>query len=104
MVNTGSRLKPRANPRPALLHRVFMPMYSLNALTELLSDHFSPSASICRHAGLMLSDPKHVISVAVAAIALNPRSPHKTDGQPCQPAFQPIPLYATVATTSHAAD
>lgn len=76
----------------------------VDTIQTLLSDHFSTPASICRHADTTLPEAKRVISVAAAAIDLNARTLYVTDGPPCQSAFQAVPLYAPVATTSHAAD
>jgi isopenicillin-N N-acyltransferase-like protein len=76
----------------------------VDTVHTLLSDHFSSPASICRHADTTLPEPKRVISVTATAIDLNTRTLYITDGPPCQSDFQAVPLHATVATTSHAAD
>jgi len=76
----------------------------VDTIQALLSDHFSAPASICRHADVTLPEPKRVISVAATAIDLNARVLYVTDGPPCQSAFQAVPLYASMATTRHAAD
>jgi isopenicillin-N N-acyltransferase-like protein len=70
----------------------------IDSIHDLLSDHFSAPASICRHPDPTLPEPKRVISVAAAAIDLNTRTLYVTDGPPCQSDFQAVPLHAAVAT------
>ena len=74
----------------------------IDAIHHWLSDHFSNPASICRHPDMTLPEPKRVISVAAAAIDLNTRTMYVTDGQPCQSAFQTVPLHATAMTSQFA--
>jgi len=73
---------------------------SLDTIQAALSDHFSAPASICRHPDTTLPEAKRVISVAAIALDLNTRTMYVTDGQPCQSAFQAVPLYATVASSN----
>ena len=75
----------------------------IDTIHNLLSDHFSRPASICRHPDMTLPEPKRVISVTAAAIDLNARTIYVTDGPPCQSAFQAIPLHATTSTKSNPA-
>jgi isopenicillin-N N-acyltransferase-like protein len=70
----------------------------IDTIHNLLSDHFSAPASICRHPDPTLPEPKRVISVAAAAIDLSTRTLYVTDGPPCQSDFQTVPLHANVAT------
>jgi isopenicillin-N N-acyltransferase-like protein len=74
----------------------------IDAIRTALSDHFSAPAAICRHPDTTLPEAKRVISVAAIAIDLNARTLYVTDGQPCQSAFQAVPLHAN-AVTSHVA-
>jgi isopenicillin-N N-acyltransferase-like protein len=71
----------------------------IDAIRTALSDHFSAPAAICRHPDTTLPEAKRVISVAAIAIDLNTRTLYVTDGQPCQSAFQAVPLHANVATS-----
>jgi isopenicillin-N N-acyltransferase-like protein len=71
----------------------------IDTIHNLLSDHFSAPASICRHPDMTLPEPKRVISVAAAAIDLNARTLYVTDGPPCQSHFQAVPLHAPVMTS-----
>ncbi len=70
----------------------------IDTIHNLLSDHFSAPASICRHPDMTLPDPKRVVSVTAAAIDLNARTLYVTDGSPCQSNFQAVPLHVSVAT------
>jgi len=69
----------------------------INTIHNLLSDHFSAPASICRHQDMSLPEPKRVITVTAAAIDLNARTLYVTDGPPCQSHFQTVPLHQAVA-------
>jgi isopenicillin-N N-acyltransferase like protein len=71
---------------------------AVDTIHNLLSDHFSAPASICRHPDPTLPEPKRVITVASAAIDLNTRTLYVTDGPPCQSAFQTVSLHAPVVT------
>ena len=70
----------------------------IETIHNLLSDHFSAPASICRHPDMTLPEPKRVVSVTAAAIDLNARTLYVTDGPPCQSNFQAVPLHVSVAT------
>jgi isopenicillin-N N-acyltransferase like protein len=70
----------------------------IDTIHNLLSDHFSSPASICRHPDTTLPEPKRVVSVTAAAIDLNARTLYVTDGPPCQANFQAVPLHVSVAT------
>ncbi len=74
----------------------------IDIIHAALSDHFSAPPAICRHPDMTLPEAKRAISVTATAIDLNTRTLYVTDGQPCQSAFQAVPLYAAVAT-SHVA-
>ena len=87
----------RANRLERLLRRS-EGQIGMDMIHNLLSDHFSAPASICRHPDTTLPAPKRVISVAAAAIDLNSRALYVTDGQPCQSSFQNVPLHATTMT------
>ena len=75
---------------------------AVDTVHAVLSDHFSTPASICRHPDTTLPEPKRVISVASVAIDLNERVMYVTDGQPCQAAYQQVPLAAGVKGTQAA--
>jgi len=72
-------------------------------LKEVLSDHFSTPASICRHPDPLLPEAKRVITVATIALDLKERTLYATDGQPCQSDFQVFPLYGQQAAASRVA-
>ena len=74
----------------------------LDTVHAALSDHFSAPASICRHPDTTLPEPKRVISVTSVAIDLNERIMYVTDGQPCQSAYQQVPLVAGAKSTQAA--
>ena len=87
----------RANRLERLLRRSGCEI-GIDTIHNLLSDHFSAPASICRHPDMTLPEPKRVISVTAAAIDLNERTLYVTDGPPCQSNFQAVPLHVSVAT------
>jgi isopenicillin-N N-acyltransferase-like protein len=91
----------RANRLERLLRRDSGKI-GVDTIHTTLSDHFSAPASICRHPDMTLPEPKRVISVAGAAIDLNARTLYITDGQPCQSAFQAVPLHAPMTAKTHA--
>jgi hypothetical protein len=74
----------------------------LDVITEVLSDHFSAPASICRHPDTSLLAPKRVISVTAIAIDLNERLLYATDGQICQSGFQRFTLPSRAAASDAA--
>jgi len=75
----------------------------IDTIHNLLSDHFSRPASICRHPDMTLPEPKRVISVTAAAIDLNARTIYVNDGPPCQSPFQAISLHASTSTKNNPA-
>ena len=87
----------RANRLERLLRRSGCEI-GIDTIHNLLSDHFSAPASICRHPDMTLPEPKRVVSVTAAAIDLNARTLYVTDGPPCQSNFQAVPLHVSVAT------
>jgi isopenicillin-N N-acyltransferase like protein len=91
----------RANRLERLLRRSAGDI-GIDIIHNLLSDHFSAPASICRHPDMTLPEPKRVISVAGAAIDLNARVLYVTDGPPCQSQFQAVPLHAAATTDQFA--
>jgi isopenicillin-N N-acyltransferase-like protein len=72
----------------------------LDVITEVLSDHFSAPAAICRHPDTTLPAPKRVISVTAIAIDLNARLLYATDGQICQSGFQCFALPSRAAASA----
>jgi isopenicillin-N N-acyltransferase-like protein len=100
IVSQFERIAPHSLYRANRLERLLRKScgnIDLKTIHTALSDHFSNPASICRHPDTTLPEPKRVISVAAAAIDLNARTLHVTDGPPCQSSFQTVPLHVSVA-------
>lgn len=89
-------------PRLERLLRRHAGRIDLGVITEVLSDHFSAPAAICRHPDPSLPAPKRVISVTAIAIDLNERLLYATDGQICQSTFQEFALPSRTAASDAA--
>jgi isopenicillin-N N-acyltransferase-like protein len=101
IVSQFERIAPHSLYRANRLERLLRKSsgsIDLKTIHTALSDHFSNPASICRHPDTTLPELKRAISVAAAAIDLNARILHVTDGPPCQSSFQTVPLHVSVAT------
>lgn len=99
------RIAPHSLYRAHRLKRLLMPhagRIDVPVLNEVLADHFSAPASICRHPDPLLPEAKRVITVASIAIDLKARVLYATDGPPCASTFQAFPLRPQAATTTAA--
>ncbi|WP_274427330.1 C45 family autoproteolytic acyltransferase/hydolase [Chelativorans sp. YIM 93263] len=81
-------------PRAARLLRRHLGSIDRAEIEEVICDHFSAPAAICRHPDLALPPEKRVITVAAILLDLDERVLYATDGPPCEAPFQAFPLYA----------
>ncbi|MEQ8448869.1 MAG: C45 family peptidase [Nitratireductor sp.] len=79
-------------PRAERLLRRHLGRIDRPALEEVMRDHFSAPAAICRHADPLLRAEKRVITVAAIVLDLDERILYATDGPPCEAPFQAFPL------------
>ncbi|WEX09793.1 C45 family peptidase [Chelativorans sp. AA-79] len=89
-------------PRAERLLRRHLGSVDRAVIEEVIRDHFSAPAAICRHPDPALPSAKRVVTVAAILLDLDERILYATDGPPCEAPFQAFPLY-TEQTRSDAA-
>ncbi|WP_157014683.1 C45 family autoproteolytic acyltransferase/hydolase [Mesorhizobium xinjiangense] len=89
-------------PRTERMLRRQLGRIDRNAIQDVINDHFSAPASICRHADPALPPEKRVVTVAAILLDLDERVLYATDGPPCEAPFQAFPLYADEISTDAA--